>query len=84
MDDNQMPSASPLPPEDDAAKTIDFYTAIKEMALGKRVTKLEWGNKNSYCLLSDGLLKIKLHDKDLQDWIICDGDIAGLDWVVLE
>lgn len=81
---NQVPTSSPLPVSDDAVKTVDFYTALQEAAAGKRITKLEWGTQNTYCLLTDGVLKIKHENKPaLDNWIISDGDMAGLDWIVL-
>lgn len=61
---------------------IDFYQALKEIAMGKSVTKKEWKDRTSYGILKDGHLKIHLDGK-YHDWLISDGDLAGDDFVIL-
>jgi len=65
---------------------LDFYGAIEAILDGKRVTRLEWKDKRTYCLLQDDLLQIHKtgESKDLlHPWIINNGDLGGLDWYVL-
>ncbi len=51
---------------------------------GKKITKLEWNDKNIYGFLAtDENLKINLPTK-LCDWVISKADLIGTDWVVLE
>lgn len=82
--DDQIPTSSPLPSrEDRVVSALTFFDALKEVAEGKRITKLEWADKNTYGILTDGHLKIMLND-GLKDWIISDGDLNGTDWIILD
>jgi hypothetical protein len=68
-------------------RSMTFYGAIAEIMNGKRLTRIVWGNKGHYCFLKDGLLTLhkagELESKTYS-WIINDGDITGVDWVVLD
>lgn len=83
MEDQGIPTASPVPLKDEVIKTLSFFDALKELAGGKRITKLEWADKNSYGILTDGRLRIMLKD-GLHDWIVSDGDLNGVDWIILD
>ena len=65
----------------------DITGALKAVASGKRVTKDEWGDKRRYIVLGDKGLVHTHHpgedDSVLHPWIMNDGDINGMDWVVL-
>lgn len=78
---------TPIPQEVETGivppKQIDFFEALKSVADGKSITKLEWKNENIIGLMHDGRLTILLEDKKLHDWIISDGDMAGTDYIVL-
>ena len=81
---------SPLPTngqiEPVAKKEIDFFAALKKIADGARITKLEWDDKRTYGFIKDGLLCIhKAGEAEGIDrpWILNDGDLAGDDWIVL-
>jgi hypothetical protein len=72
----------------DGQPTIDFYAALKAVADGKKITKLEWGDERIYGLLRFSVLMIykpaeNPRDSRFYDWIINDGDIAGTDWVII-
>jgi transposase len=60
---------------------LDFYSALKEVAQGKKITKLEWNDVETYLFLQDGRLKIK-NEKGIFDLIVSDGDMNGLDWII--
>lgn len=63
---------------------MTFYQAIEEIAAGRKVTKLEWGNKNCFLQLINGHLKIhKPEDNKFHDLIVSDGDILGKDWIIV-
>ena len=63
---------------------LDFPDAMRAIISGKRVTKLEWDDPRTYLELKDGKLKIYKSDtKRFHDLIVSDGDLMGLDWVVL-
>jgi hypothetical protein len=64
--------------------TLTFAEAMREVADGGRVTKLEWGDRKMEVYLS-GTLKILLAAKgyDAYDLIVSEGDMKGCDWVVI-
>ena len=64
-------------------KELDFYEALKEIVSGKKVTKIEWGDKEFYGLLDDSKLKLHKPDGKLYDWILIDGDILGTDYIII-
>jgi len=63
---------------------MDFYSAIREVFEGKKIHKLEWGNKEFYGLLDGNILKLHKPDGKLYQWNVSYGDIAGTDYIVLE
>jgi hypothetical protein len=72
---------SPLPKKENIE--IDFPNAIREVLLGKKITKLEWNDPEFYILLQDGYLRIHKPDNKFYDLIVSDGDMNGTDWVVI-
>ena len=61
---------------------MSFPDAMKEVIKGNRVTKLEWNDEGTYLYLQ-GHLRIRFSDDRDTDLIISDGDMIGLDWVVI-
>lgn len=61
-------------------ETMDFYEAIRQIVLGKKVTKSEWNNED-YVFMKAELLHINRDGKDHQ-WIISLADISGEDWKI--
>ena len=86
MDQEDIQNTSPIPPLYNMDQLpMTFFEALAQVYNGKRITKIDWNNNDTYGLLTDGRLKIKLFDKDKPvDWIICDADMAGLDWIILD
>ena len=78
---------STIVPKSNSVATMAFDQAIRRVIDGKKITKLEWKDKRSYCLLADNLLQLhkagEAPDK-LHPWIINDGDLLGTDWIELE
>ena len=77
---------SPIPKKSDKLPTMSFYEALQQLAEGKKIKRLEWDNANypeAYMLLKDGKVQLYKAGK-FYDVIINDGDLAGLDWIVLE
>ncbi len=63
-----------------------FDGAIESILEGKKVTRLEWKDKRTYCLLQDDILQIhKKGEKEslTHPWIINNGDLGGDDWCIL-
>lgn len=73
-------------PEKLFTKGENFFDALKKLADGDSITRLEWEDKRWYCLLKDGIVQIhkpgEKSDK-LHAWIINDGDLKAEDWVTL-
>lgn len=70
---------SPLPVKTQVE--LSFPDAIREVLNGRKITRLEWNN-NDYCLLKDSFLTIFTRG-DFHQWIVNDGDLNAIDWVVL-
>jgi hypothetical protein len=88
MDNNvtkaTSPSASPLPPKvNEANKLISFAEAIDEVRRGKKITKLEWKDKNYYGFMNEARLRLHEPNGTLHEWMISEGDIIGNDWMVV-
>lgn len=67
-------------------RDLSFERAIDAMLDNKRVTRAEWDDKRTYCLLKDNILQIHKAGESkniIRPWIISNGDLAGLDWIVL-
>ena len=62
---------------------MSFPEAIARVIDGAMITKLEWADTSSYGILLDGRLKIVLKGKAF-DWILSDGDLNGLDYIIRE
>ena len=91
MDEPAYPIISPLPNTNGTLVTpqaeMTFYEALKLIADGKRITKLEWDDKRTYGLLKEGMLQIHKSgeaEETTHPWIINDGDLNGDDFVVLQ
>ena len=80
---DQIPiSHSPQPP---MAVGMSFPRAMEAVIDGKRVTRLEWANKNEFGELKDGFLMIHTtKDGKFHQWIVNDGDLTAHDWIVCE
>ena len=96
--DGDMPIAgSPtFSPSSNPNKPIgmDFSAAIQEVRKGNRVTKVEWGNPDTWLMMfmwtninpktpAGKYLTIHHADGAMHPLYISDGDLAGDDWVVV-
>jgi len=66
---------------------MSFPDALKEVITGKKITKLEWNNNQTYVVLKDAILCIhnaKDSSVTFHSLIVSEGDLVGEDWVVLE
>ena len=64
-------------------ETFDFGEAMRRVGLGAKIRRLEWKDVMVYGVLKDGRLSIFIGGK-IKDWIVNDGDINGVDWVVVK
>lgn len=82
---DEQPNQSPQPVKrDQILPTLTFYDALRELANGKRISKLEWGDNQIFGALRNNEVQIHLADGQFKQWTINDGDLFGTDWVVLE
>ena len=87
MADEQV-ATSPTSPvaEVPTVGVMDFFSALKAVANGGRITKVEWGDPKVFGAMQNGRLVIfggVLADNQFHPWIISDGDLVGEDWKVL-
>jgi hypothetical protein len=75
-------SQSPLP-KHTAGTNMSFPTVISLVLEGKKIFKQEWQDKQYYGFMKDGMLLLHKPDGKNYQWILNDGDIKGVDWVVL-
>lgn len=63
---------------------MSFTDALNAICadISKKMTRLEWDDKDTYGLIQDTHLRIHLNDK-FHDWILSDGDLLADDWVIL-
>lgn len=85
MTDENTKAHSPVPVEGgvETAAGLSFFDALKSVVDGKRITKKEWANEKVVGYLENGQLLITLADGSKHQWVISDGDLNGVDWVVL-
>lgn len=60
---------------------MDFFDALRQVYQGRRLTRLEWGNPDTYILLRDGFLCIH-QDNKFSRLLVSDGDMGGDDWII--
>ncbi len=77
-------TTSPVPSK---PKTMNFGDAMKAVVAGKKITKLEWKNKDEYCFLRGTFLHVHrvvagVKEMDHQ-WVVSEGDLIGEDWIVV-
>jgi hypothetical protein len=63
--------------------TLTFGEAIMELAGGARIKKQEW-EPGYYAILKDSKVTLFKPDGKSYDWILSDGDLSGVDWVVIK
>lgn len=73
-------AASPLPLR--TITTLTFPEAMQAIIDSKRISKLEWENKEHLAELREGFLMIRLDD-GWHTWVVSDGDMLGTDWVII-
>jgi len=75
---SESPSPSILTP------IFDFPKAIAAVIDGKRITKQEWADPESYGMLKDGFLMLHRNDTGWHRWLVNDGDLSSTDWIIME
>ena len=68
--------------EEDPRIQMDFFDAMKMLADGKKITRIAWETEKTYGVLQDGYVCI-MRDGKTHTWTINDGDLMGIDWVLV-
>lgn len=75
--------SSPLPDKKTGKPIMfSFPDAMRQVLEGKRITRLDWHDEQTFGILKDGYLMIFINGK-FNQWIVNDGDMEAMDWVVL-
>lgn len=80
-------SLSPVPKKNlEISKDVtelSFPDAIKAIINGNKIHRIEWDDINEYGLLKDNFLMIHRNNK-FHTWIISEGDMMALDWIIIK
>jgi len=87
---NQSQNQSPVPIHAQSPSVnrkeelFNFSTAMEKVAEGKKISKKEWRSSQIYGELKDG--KLILHKDDNVDyaWVISEGDLLGVDFIIID
>ena len=64
-------------------KTFDFPEAMRQVAAGKKVHKLEWQDRGYFGFLNGAIMSIHKPDGINYQWVVNDGDLSGKDYIVI-
>jgi hypothetical protein len=72
---------TPEPKEEWKPDLITFPEAIKEITIGRKVSRVAWP-KSDYGILKDSYLMLFI-DGEFKKWLVRDGDMIAEDWFVV-
>ena len=76
-------ATSPTPQESKLFTQMNFPDAIKKVIEGKKIHRIDWEDKSYYGFLNGEFLSLHKPDGKNYKWIITDGDLSGIDYIVL-
>ena len=76
-------SHSPVPSKRNYAKEMPFPDAMKQIMGGKKIRRIEWAEESEHGVLRESFLMIYRNNK-YHTWILSEGDILAIDWVVIK
>ena len=62
---------------------MDFGSAIRRVAKGRHVKRLNWDDKIKIALIDERLMVFSTYDDQWHPLIVHAGDLHGKDWVVV-
>ncbi len=74
------PGPTLVPPGE---KIMTFGAAMTVVLHGAKVTRLEWADRETYLYLRAGILHLRKADGTEHKLVVSDGDLSGMDWVVV-
>lgn len=79
-------NTSPVQPvRPSKTETFDFPQAIRHIASGYKVTKLEWDNQEYYLqMVNEHLMIHKPDTKQFHDLIVSYADMIGTDYILID
>ena len=77
-------SQSPVPKEVKVQVNFSFPDAVKAIADGKKVTRVEWDNDKIFGFLNGEFISLQKEDGINYQWIIAKGDLEASDWIIIE
>lgn len=75
---------TPLPKKPEVKFNMNFANALFEIIQGKKVTKMDWKDKNVYGFMKDDILMLRLADGLEHRWIVSKSDITGQDYLIVK
>jgi len=72
------PAVSPTP----TPAVMNFYDALKQVAMLKKIHRLAWPQED-HVFLQEGQLRISRKGV-VYNLVVTDGDLSGEDWVIYE
>ena len=85
-----MPATSPVIAKKPVVKKpgsgMSFFSALRKVTDGKKITRDEWDNPEIYGVLKDGILQLyggETGDGRFHTWTISEGDLLAEDWRIL-
>ena len=85
--EGEIIATSPLPTtektDSEVFLTMSFFDALRSVSTGSKITRTEWGDKNIYGEMKDGMLMLHKVDNKFYNWIISDGDMLSDDWFII-
>lgn len=82
--DAEVVATSPLPKKIEVKDedTLTFPQAIEAIIDGKKATRKEWEDTESYGIMKDGFLIIHRDGKDFQ-WLVSESDMVAKDYIII-
>jgi len=80
---NPLPKAQSPLPKGQKQETMSFGDALLRVTEGKKITRLEWNDKEAYGILQNTFLTLHKSDGKFYTWTVNDGDILAVDWIVI-
>lgn len=77
-------ATSPVPTKKNVRRLLNFYEALKEVADGKMIFRIDWQSEGVWGLIYNETLALKKSDGKYYSWVVSLGDMLAEDWVVLE
>lgn len=77
-------TTSPIPSKKKEVELLSFPEALLSVIVGRKITKLEWDNSETYVHTAEGFLCIHNQgDETPHALLVKEEDLKGTDWIVI-